>query len=76
MKLPSEDQLRNNTNVISHLSHFGRLCLIENMIQSHEEVARLHLCTLTSCHVTAAITLTILYGAAAETNKFLLIFTK
>lgn len=36
------------------------------MIQSHEEIPRLHLRALASGHVTATPTLTVLYGAAAE----------
>jgi len=50
----------------AHLAHRGRLGLIQEVIQSHEEEPGLHLSTLASRHVTAAATLTALHGAAAE----------
>ena len=53
-------------NKLAHLSHFGQLCLIQKVIQSHEEMSGLHLRTLASHHVTAAATLTALHGAATE----------
>lgn len=58
----------------AHLPHFGQLSLIQEVIQSHEEISRLHLHTLASCHVTAAATLTTLHGAATEKTQIALLF--
>lgn len=50
----------------THLTHFSKLRLIQEVIQSHEEISRLNLSAVAACHVTAAATLTDVHGASRQ----------